>query len=285
MMNRRQVALEATAKALALRRRLGYHITDAVSPIDAAEKLGIDVRLVDFPSMEGMYVSGAASAILLSALRPPGRRHYTCAHEIGHHEYGHGDQFDELVEEQTQLHREDIKEYQANTFASFFLMPKTAVEHALHVRTLTYADLTPTIAYALANWLGVGYATLVQHLFYSLTAITTEKWSELRALQPKQIRERLVDGASAQGLWVVDKHWRGRALDVEVGDSILAPTGSHHEGLGLVPLAPEDQRQLIRAVAPGLARIVMPHDGAAVFVRISRKTFTGRSCFRFEDDQ
>jgi IrrE N-terminal-like domain len=285
MMNRRQVAMDATATALRLRRKLGYQINESISPIDAAEKLGIDVRFVDLPSMEGMYVSGGASAILLSALRPPGRIHFTCAHEIGHHAHGHGDQFDELVQEQQQSRKSDTKEYQADTFASYFLMPRTAVEHGLHIRSLTYAELIPTTTYALANWLGVGYATLVHHLFYGLSAISTDKWSELNAVQPKQIRERLINSKSPGGLWIVDHHWKGRAVDVEVGDTILVPKECNLEGIGLASFAEEEDHQLIRAVTPSISRLVLPAHEWSAFVRVSRKNFTGRSCFRFDSDE
>lgn len=277
--------MDATAAALRLRRKLGYQLNESISPIDAAEKLGVDVRFVDLPSMEGMYVSGGASAILLSSLRPPGRIHFTCAHEIGHHVYRHGDQFDELVQEQHQSHKSDIKEYQADTFASYFLMPRIAVEHALHVRGLTYADLSPATTYALANWLGVGYATLVQHLFYGLAAINTDKWSELSAVQPKHIREHLLNGESSGGLWIVNHHWKGRAVDVEVGDTILVPRGCSLEGISLTAFEEQDAHQLIRAVAPGISRLALPDQDWSVFVRVSRKNFTGRSCFRFDADE
>lgn len=285
MMNRRQVALDATAAALRLRQKLGYRLDESISPIDAAEKLGIDVRFVDLPSMEGMYVSGGTSAILLSSLRPPGRIHFTCAHEIGHHVYRHGDQFDELIHEQHHSHKSDIKEYQADTFASYFLMPRTVIEHGLHARRLAYTDLSPETAYGLSNWLGVGYATLVHHLFYGLAAINTDKWSELNAVQPKHIREHLIDGPIPGNLWIVNHHWKGRAVDAEVGDTILAPSGSILEGTSLTGFVDRGPHKMVRAVSPGISRLILADQNWSVFVRVSRKNFTGRSCFRFDTDE
>lgn len=285
MMNRRQVATDAAAAALRLRRKLGYQLYESVSPIDAAEKLGIDVRFVDLSSMEGVYVSGETSAILLSALRPPGRIHFTCAHEIGHHTFKHGDQFDELIQEQHQSRKRDIKEYQADIFASYFLMPRTAIEHALHIRALAYTDLSPTTTYELANWLGVGYATLVQHLFYGLSAISADKWSELSTVQPKRIREHITNGESSGGLWIVNQYWKGRAIDVDVGDTMLVPQGCELEGRGLASFAEKEKYQMIRAVAPGISRILLADYEWSTFVRISRKNYTGRSCFRFDTDE
>ena len=91
------IASDALVHALRLRKRIGATLRDSVSPYAAAEQLGIEVRFMDFPSMEGMYVAGASPKILLSSLRPQGRRAFTCAHEIGHHVFGHGEQFDELI--------------------------------------------------------------------------------------------------------------------------------------------------------------------------------------------
>lgn len=284
MMNRKQIGFDAVARGLALRRKLGYELTESVSPIDAAEKLGIEVRFIDLPSMEGIYVAGDAPAILLSSLRPSGRRHFTCAHELGHHVFGHGDQFDQLVQEQGLQHRDNIREYQADTFASYFLMPKTAIEHALHVRSLTYAALDALAVYALANWLGVGYSTLIQHLFYGLSAISADKVSELVAWTPKQIRQRMLGDERSAALWKVDSHWNGRAVDVETGDILLVPTTSQIEGGAIMQFGEPNGHALVRAVAPGIGRISAPNDSWATFVRVARKNFVGRSCFRFDSD-
>jgi len=91
---RKKLAADAVSRALSLRKKLGVSFEESVSPIDAAEQLSIDVRFVDLPSMEGIYVADNEPKIVLSSLRPSGRRSFTCAHELGHHMFGHGDRFD-----------------------------------------------------------------------------------------------------------------------------------------------------------------------------------------------
>ena len=54
------IASDALVHALRLRKRIGATLRDSVSPYAAAEQLGIEVRFMDFPSMEGMYVAGAS---------------------------------------------------------------------------------------------------------------------------------------------------------------------------------------------------------------------------------
>ena len=64
---------------------------------DLAETLGIEVRFADIPSMEGMLYCNPDPAIIVSSLRLPGRRAFTCAHELGHFHSGDGTTIDELV--------------------------------------------------------------------------------------------------------------------------------------------------------------------------------------------
>jgi len=154
-----KLALEAIAAALRARKEVGMGLADAVSPIDAAQKLGVEVRLIDTPSMEGMYVSGDNPQIFLSVQRPAGRRNFTCAHELGHHKFNHGTQYDELLAQKSAARQGDPKEFMADCFAAFFMMPKTAIDSGLNKRGMSYASLKPKDVYALSNWLGVGYKT------------------------------------------------------------------------------------------------------------------------------
>jgi hypothetical protein len=71
---------------------------DLIAPVDiyaVAEAIGIRVRFLPV-SMEGFYRKGSPPRVMLSALRPLARRAFTCAHEIGHHWFGHGSTIDEL---------------------------------------------------------------------------------------------------------------------------------------------------------------------------------------------
>ncbi len=54
-MNRKTIAMQAVAKALRMRRSAGYGLDSAVCVYDLAQRLDIEVRFLDIPSMEGMY--------------------------------------------------------------------------------------------------------------------------------------------------------------------------------------------------------------------------------------
>jgi hypothetical protein len=284
MLNWSELATTAVAKALRMRRRLGIAMQHPICAFDAAEQLGIEVRSVDFPSMEGMYIGGNDPKILISALRPQGRRNFTCAHEIGHHVFEHGEQFDELLGDRTALRKHEPNEFSADTFAAYFLMPKSTLEHGMHVRGYSYAKLHPLDVYTLASWLGVGYQTLISHMRYGLNVILHGQAQELLKFKPRDIRQQVFARAVGTNLHVVDRYWTGRAIDVEIGDYILAPTGSLSEGAVLGPPTGASLGIAFEARHAGIGRICNAHLSWSAFVRVSRRSFVGRSCFRFEEE-
>lgn len=283
-MTNKKLATDALAKALWVRKRLGVPLDESVSALDAAEKLGMEVRLVDLPSMEGMYVAGEQPKIILSSMRPQGRRNFTCAHEIGHHIFGHGEQFDELTDERSMLRRNDPQEFSADCFAAYFLMPKATIENGMKRRGLTYHSISPVQAYALASWLSVGYQTLINHLLYGINMISRAKANQLLKLGPRDIRQQLLGHAVTTHLHLADTYWIGRAIDCEVGDYLLLPKGTVAEGDQLVVTENFSKGLLIQTRASGIARVSNSDLDWSAFVRISPRNYIGRSCYRFEED-
>ena len=163
MNDRRAIARQAMVAALRTRLSAGYGLEHAVCVYDLAEKLGVEVRFLDLPSMEGMYSSTASPTIIVSSLRPPGRRAFTCAHELGHHNRSNAVEIDELVE-QWDRPRFDPREFAADCFAGALLMPKMAVSRAFAIRGWSMEDCTPEQAFMVAGYFSVGYTTLVHHL-------------------------------------------------------------------------------------------------------------------------
>ncbi|MGO4156613.1 ImmA/IrrE family metallo-endopeptidase [Cupriavidus sp. YAF13] len=254
----------AIAKALQVRRRLGISIEDPASPLDAAEKLGVEVRLADLPSMEGMYVASGRPTIILSSLRPHGRRNFTCAHELGHHAFGHGEQFDELTSDRSYNRATDSKEFQADCFAAFFLMPKATIESGMARRKLQYPTLSALQVYGLANWLGVGYSTLVNHLVNGIGAISRAAGENLLRTTPRDIRRELTGATSPlRQVLLVDQYWGGRAIDCEVGDLLRIPLGFELEGA----LEVSSDRAFAIAKKPGIARLLHSESDWCAFVR------------------
>ena len=134
--NRRALATQAMQAAAATRAKAKL---DQVGPIciyGLCETLGVAVRFNNI-NMEGMYQRGIPPRIHLSARRPLPRRAYNCAHELGHHVFGHGSSIDELREDAKAQPWEDPKEFLADTFAGFVLMPIIGLRRAFAAGVLT----------------------------------------------------------------------------------------------------------------------------------------------------
>lgn len=269
-------ARSAVTAALRLRSRHGHSPEHPICPIDLAVAEGVDVRFESIKSLEGMYTPNGP-LIIIGSLRPRGRRSYTCAHELGHHVFGHGVRIDELLDDGPAAPKDDA-EFIADRFAAALLMPKLAVLHAFSVRNWDIATPTPEQLYSIAGLLGVGYTTLIGYIEGTLRLLSSSTARELRKTSPKTIRARILGDDIAGGLIVVDQFWSGRPVDAEVGDAIMVPSGVSFDGDGLEPL----NGNLLRAKAPGAGRL----RGVdwEVDVRISRAAYTGLALYRYLED-
>ena len=258
------IARQAMTAALRTRLSLGYGLNHAVCVFDLAEKLGVEVRFLDLPSMEGMYTSASMPTIIISSLRPPGRRAFTCAHELGHHNRGDAVEIDEFVE-QWDKPRFDTKEFAADCFAGALLMPKLAVSKAFASRGWRIEECTPQQAFMVAGYFGVGYTTLIHHA--------------LLKTSPRKAQSLLVGWQTPQKVAVLDAHWTGRTVEVEVGDLILVRGGAQSEGSCIEPSSGVEHGRLFRAVRPGIGRL---EAGLAwsIFVRVARRDYVGRAMYR-----
>src|SRR5205823_3063845 len=92
------LAREAIEKSVEIREEFGYDFRSPICVYELCERAGVKVSFVADVSMEGVYAAFRKPTIVLSALRPLSRRAFTCAHELGHHVFGHGSAIDELRE-------------------------------------------------------------------------------------------------------------------------------------------------------------------------------------------
>src|SRR5437660_1471944 len=115
---------------------------ESICPYDLATRMGIEVQFHALPSLEALYFKTDPPLIMVGTQRPAGRRAYNAAHEIGHHVFGHGTTVHQLRTEQDTTPATNPKEFLADVFASFLLMPKLAVSKAFADRRLNPASVT-----------------------------------------------------------------------------------------------------------------------------------------------
>lgn len=288
MRERVLLAREALRKALSLRRKAGVSKSEPICIYDLLEEqFGIEIKFQSIKSMEGMFVlKNDRPIIVLCSERPPGRKAYTCAHEFGHYIFGHGSKLDEYFEDQPRVDsHSDPEEWLADRFASFFLMPKYAIEEAFKKRGWNWISCDPFQVYVIAGYLGVGYQTIIQHMRWSLQMLTADQTNKLIRKTPKQIRSSLLGTDKASRLIVVDRFWNNKiAVDLQIGDQVILPAHASVEGKTVKVIGKHELGILVEGQTVGTERVYLNDMSWAANIRVSRKFYVGRSLFRHLED-
>jgi Zn-dependent peptidase ImmA (M78 family) len=284
----RELAIRAL-RAAAETRRKGHVSRD--SPIcifDLAERLEVEVRFVDAPSLEGMYSHSETGTILLPSLhhRPPGRLAFSCAHELGHHIFGHGTRVDEYLRKQSRRRVTDPEEWLADCYAGYLLMPRSAVLDCFQRRGLSICNATEIDIYIIAGELGVGYRTLISHLRWSLRLLPSDRARMLARSTPKAIRAELLRECRYRHLTVVDSTWKSKAIavDLRFGDAAIFPAGTRIDGQSVRISKNTETGVVVEGIQVGRSRAILANDDQAVFIRVSKADYVGRSIFRHLED-
>lgn len=270
-------AAQVTAKALKTRKSflgVGPHLP--ICPYALCEAMGFDLRFVNIPTFEGMYVA-CQNLVLISAERPEGRKHFTCAHEIGHHVLGHGTIIDEILE----CGANNEEELEADFFASMLLMPSSAISRSMLRYRIEANNLTPKDCYILAKYFGVSYQAFITHICSNLRLVNYRHFQTLKKGKLSEIRFELSSLDTKQQVFSIGDWWEEKGLDMEVGDYIVSDQLLSVDGPDL--LVTEDvQKNILRATSPGITRV---YNGTwSCFVRISRHKFHGFYQYKYEEE-
>jgi Zn-dependent peptidase ImmA (M78 family) len=264
--NRRTLATQAMQAAAATRAKAKLDQAGPICIYGLCETLGVAVRFNNI-NMEGMYQRGVPPRIHLSARRPLTRRVYNCAHELGHYVAGHGSSIDELREDAKSQPWEDPKEFLADTFAGFILMPIIGLRRAFSVRGWAPETATPAQIFTIACEFGVGYATLLTHLSAGVNMLSRGRATALQRVTPKALRMDILGALTPEPLIVADRHCTAPTLDAEVKTLLLLPPGTEVAGGGVAFERDLGAGYLFRAVKPGIFQASA--DDWAVFVRVA----------------
>ncbi len=282
--NRRALATQAMQAAAATRAKGKL---DQVGPIciyGLCDTLGVSVRFNNI-NMEGMYQRSTSPRIHLSARRPLARRTFNCAHELGHHVFGHGSSIDELREDAKAQPWEDPKEFLADTFAGFVLMPVIGLRRAFAVRGWAPEKATAVQMFTIACEFGVGYSTLLTHLSAGVNMLSRGRATALKRVAPKAMRLDILGALMPEPLIVADHHRAAPTLDAEVRTLLLLPPGAEVAGNGLAFEHDLENGRLFRAVRPGIVQVSADAGAWASFVRIAPEAYVGLAKYRHLEDE
>jgi Zn-dependent peptidase ImmA (M78 family) len=282
---RRDLATQALHAAIATRAKAKLDQHSPICIYGLCEALGVTVRFNNI-NMEGMYQRGAPPRIHLSARRPLPRRAYNCAHELGHHVFGHGSSIDQLREDAKEHPWEDPKEFLADTFAGFTLMPLMGLRRSFATREWKPETATGAQIFTIACDFGVGYGTLLTHLSAAVNMISRARAAALQRVTPKALRANILGVLTPESLIVADRHRERPTLDAEVKMLLLLPPGTETSSGSLAYERDLAEGRLFRAVRPGIVQASADGGAWAAFVRIAPEAYVGLAQYRhLEDDQ
>jgi Zn-dependent peptidase ImmA (M78 family) len=279
--DRRDHILDGARRAMEVRAQLSIEKTASVDPLDAASRLGIQVWFRDARAYDGVYSAGGPPIIVLASNRPLGRTAFTCAHEIGHHVFGHGATVEEVLDARTGTSISP-SELQADSFAANLLMPRSAVVHALNVRGITVTNITPLQVLQVASWLGVGYGSLIDHMRHQLKLLSYDQVISLKKNEPRTTKAQVtgVHGGRHDAI-VIDAHWGARAIDCRVDDYVSAPTAL--TSTLLAPGSAVDGHFAHQATVVGEEPIAV--GASRVPLRVTRRGKTCRAIYMHEPEE
>jgi hypothetical protein len=280
---RRSLVLKATAQAEKVRIKCNLLRASTADPIDIADQRGCEVRFMCLPSLEGIYSPEPRGTIILGSERPAGRRNFTCAHELGHHEFKHGMRVEDLSAG-TQETSYSMDEFLADAFAGILLMPKSGVLRELKKRNFDPRQIKPIQLFRLASFFGVGYTTLIEHMTWTLSLLSSHQRESLLKTVPKSFK---IDFGGDPGfdLVIADEQWKNRAIDLEVGDILVLPQGATVEdGTHLKQQSVVDGQPVFKVINRGYSRAHSEISDWAANIRISPKKYVGLARYRFLDE-
>nr|WP_286670582.1 ImmA/IrrE family metallo-endopeptidase [Fodinibius salsisoli] len=239
---------------------------------DFIEKQDVQLKFTDISSLEGIYSKEPGPLILLNSLRPHGRQYFNCAHEYGHHVFEHGIELDEIIDSNSHF---DPEEFLVDTFAGFLLMPKSAIRRAFNIRNIRFDEFNPVEFYKIASNIGVGYQTILFHLFRSLRLIEKSLYKKLSSVKVQEIKKEILGQSFPGELIYVDENWEGRPIDIQVND-ILAIEGSYKIECNNVKRIDEvNGISIYKGVNTGIGRIRLQMQDKVHFLRVSRHQYVG----------
>lgn len=283
MIDHKRIAQQALITAEKIRNKLKIDRLTIIDPEEIAHFLGCEVRYEDLDSLEGIYSKDPKPVIIIGSHRPIGRKKFTCAHELGHHIFKHGTQLDE-IDKTGKQNAQLEEEFLVDCFAGFLLMPKITVCNAMAIRNIDPSVISPIQIYTLSSLFGVGYSTILSHMTFSLKILSIKQYENLKKTTPKDIKKQFNLNANTE-LFIVDSLWKGRSVDLQLGDIIITPNDIKVEGENLIedPSATAEY-SFFEAKKVGYSRL-LNNEGWGTHVRISRRDYRGLSKFRFLDDE
>lgn len=222
--DRAPARLRAMGVADLLHRELRLDTSKAIDVFAIIEDLGMWLGFKKLTNLLGMYLTEGPGGVMLTTERDVSVQRYTAAHEIGHWALDSGE-LDALDDDLT-VHgvNPSEREFLAQIFAAYFLMPPTAVYASMTKLSITARGIGPRDAYAVSRELGASYEATVRHL-HSLDIVDVRRERELLEVSRLAAMTQLAHGMRPRDgradVWMVDERWHQEHVEVNVNDQVV----------------------------------------------------------------
>ncbi len=284
MIDRKKIARKGIYAAFKMRRASGINSNQSMDVFEFANNHGVDVRFENISSMEGLFSKNPKPVILLNSERPQGRQRFTCAHEFGHHVFGHFLQVDEILDEVTSTNYYNPGEFICDCFAGALLMPSPVIRLGFNIRGWEISEVKSQEVFVVAGWLGVSYKALIKQINITYSLLSDKRASALLSIKPKEIREELIGDYPNHHLIIVDRFWNGRPIDIQASDLVLVPSSTIIESKCVKIVAELKNGILLEGILPGIGRISDKSNEWSVFIRVCRKDYKGIAKYRYLEE-
>lgn len=240
-----------------------YGIDTATWPVDVYGAIyTADVMTIwrQMPKQFGAYINdpGSRPGVMINNGLPHAAQRQTAGHELGHHWWKHGTTKDgDLDPPGDRRPPWPPEEKLAESFASWFLMPRKAAVAALDRLGIKQLR-SPADAYLLSLLLGTPYRATVRHL-PNIRLVSRARAAEWIRVPPNVIKNRLdqahvAPASRTPDVWVLSQRFDGAQLIVHPGDRIViagtndrCPSVSCPHGLTDVPVGPASKAAEVQA--------------------------------------
>ena len=195
----------------------------------------IPVMFRPLKALLGAFLDDPSPGVMVTTQRQLPVQRFTAAHELGHAVLGHKASLDieETLARSPFVDREsyDLREIQANAFASQLLMPAWLLAKQLERQELSRQDMTkPDTVYQLSLRLGTSY-TATCHALSGHRLIKQVVCRSLLEIKPKQIKQRIAAPYQPKSwygdVWMITEHDDGMILEGSRWDLVVLKFMEH----------------------------------------------------------
>ena len=236
----RSAVLKGASAAARIHHELGSQRKEGrnigwIDVFGAIAELHVPLLLRPLDGLLGAYLRVPEPGILVTTKRPLAVQRFIAAHELGHHCLGHeGSLDDEITLRESggpDAARPDLREVEANAFATGILLPKWLVARQTNVQGWQAKHLAdPIVVYQLSLRMGASFEA-TRRALRNYDLISAEIAQSMQRTKLRQVKETLLGGYAPpdyrRDVWLLTQHDQGTWIQASRKDVFVIRLREH----------------------------------------------------------